>query len=93
MRVISNKALKLFSQRYPQAEIALQDWRKNIEKHPFNSFAELKQKFNSVDRVGEYYVFNIAGNHFRLVAAIHFNTQTLYVREILTHSEYDHWKP
>ena len=93
MRIISNKALKLFSQRHAQAEAALQDWRRNIEKDCFGGFADLKQKFNSVDRVGEYYVFNIAGNHYRLVAAIHFNTQTLYVRHILTHSEYNHWKP
>ena len=49
--------------------------------------------FNSVDKVGEYYVFDIVGNHYRLIAAIHFNTQTLYVREILTHSAYNHWKP
>ena len=35
--------------------------------------------FNSVDKAGEYYVFDIAGNHYRLIAAIHSNTQSLYV--------------
>ena len=35
----------------------------------------------------------LAGNRYRLIAAIHFNTQTLYVRAVLTHSEYDHWRP
>jgi len=93
MRVISNKSLKLFAQRHPHADKPLQDWRKNIEKNRFDSFSDLKQMFNSADKAGEYYVFDIAGNHYRLIAAIHFNTQTLYVREILTHSAYNHWKP
>lgn len=49
--------------------------------------------FGSVDKVGHYYVFDIAGNHYRLIAAIHFNTQTLYIRAVLTHSDYDRWRP
>ena len=42
----------------------------------------------------DLYVFNIGGNKYRLIAAIHFNTQRLFVRQILTHSEYDteRWK-
>jgi mRNA interferase HigB len=40
-------------------------------------------------------VFNIAGNKFRLITAIHINTGTVYIRDVLTHSEYDkgRWKP
>jgi len=93
MRVISNKTLKLFAHKYPDANKPLQDWRKCIEKNRFDSFSDLKQIFNSVDKAGEYYVFDIAGNHYRLISAIHFNTQTLYVREILTHTAYNHWRP
>ena len=92
MRVISNKALKLFAQAYPHADKPLQDWRKNIERNRFDSYADLKRKFTSVDKAGEYYVFDIAGNHYRLIAAIHFNTQTVYVREILTHTQYNQWR-
>jgi mRNA interferase HigB len=29
------------------------------------------------------------GNEYRIVAAIHFNTQRLFVRHVLTHKEYD----
>jgi mRNA interferase HigB len=58
-----------------------------------NYIAELKGAFNSVDKVGEYFVFNIAGNNYRLIAAIHFNTQILYVRSVMTHAEYDEWVP
>ena len=34
-------------------------------------------------------VFNIKGNHYRLVVKIHYNTQIIYIRFIGTHAEYD----
>jgi mRNA interferase HigB len=93
MRVISNKALIDFSGRYPDAYVPLQIWRKTIEAGTFRNFAELKRAFNATDRVGSFYVFDIGGNKYRLIAAVHFNVQKLYVRHVLTHTEYNKWKP
>lgn len=93
MRVISNKALQNFAESHPQALIPLQEWRGKIQGASIKSYAELKNIFNSVDKVGHYFIFNIAGNHYRLIAAIHFNTQMLYIRSIMTHKEYNQWKP
>lgn len=93
MRVISNKALKDFSVIHPQAEIALQAWRQLIESREFGGFFDLKKAFNSVDRVGDFYVFNIGGNKYRLIAAIHFDKQRLFIRHVFTHTEYNHWRP
>ena len=67
--------------------------RKTIESGTFANFAKLKKSFNAIDRVGNFYVFDIAGNKFRLIAAVHFNTQKLFVRAVLTHQEYDKWVP
>jgi mRNA interferase HigB len=93
MRIINNKALQDFAVLHPQATTPLQEWRGKMRDASVKSYAELKNIFNSVDKVGHYFVFNIAGNHYRLIAAIHFNTQTLYIRSIMTHKEYDQWKP
>ncbi len=40
------------------------------------------------------FVFNVAENRFRLVAAVHFNTQTVFILGVMTHVEYDRlsWK-
>jgi mRNA interferase HigB len=78
---------------HPPAAAPLQGWRRVIERGGFQNFAELKRTFNSVDKVHDYFVFNIAGNNYRVVAAIHFNTQILYVRSVMTHAEYDRWRP
>ncbi|MFK8183029.1 MAG: type II toxin-antitoxin system HigB family toxin [Phormidesmis sp.] len=37
-------------------------------------------------------VFNVGGNKFRLIAAIHYNRRKGYIRAVLTHSEYDEQK-
>ena len=93
MRLISNKALRQFAGRHREAENTLQAWRVAIEKHSFRSFAELKRMFGAVDKVGDYFVFDLGGNKYRVIAAIHFKTQTLFVRDVFTHKEYDDWRP
>jgi mRNA interferase HigB len=92
MRVISNKALADFSADHPDAEIPLQVWRRLMEAGHFSNFAELKRVFNAVDRVGDYYVFDIGGNKYRLIAAVHFNRQMVFIRHVFTHKVYDSWK-
>ena len=53
--------------------------------------------FYSIDMLPPFWqtvsLFNIAGNRYRVIAAIHFNTQSLYVRAVLTHRDYDKWRP
>lgn len=94
MKLISNKALREFALVHPDAEHPLQAWRRLIEHGGFNSFAELRATFASVDKVGERYVFNIGGNKYRLVAAIAYAPRVVWVKAVLTHAEYDKgaWK-
>lgn len=93
MRVISNKPLRDFAADHPDADEPLQAWRKTVEATEFKSYADLKRSFNSVDKVGDCYVFDIGGNKFRVVSGIFFKGQCLYVRHVMTHKEYDKWKP
>lgn len=93
MRVISNKALTDFSSIHALSGEPLQAWRKIIEARTFTNFSDLKITFNTIDKVQDYYVFNVGGNKYRIVSAIHFNQQKLFVRHVFTHKEYDKWKP
>ena len=94
MRIISNRALRSFAADHPHAAGALQGWRRVIEKNHFPNWAALKSAFNSVDRVGELVVFNIGGNKYRVVAYLRFEKQSLYIKAVLTHEDYDKgaWK-
>jgi len=94
MKLISNKALREFAILHPDAGTPLQDFRRLIEQCNFAHFAQLKATFASVDKVGDRYVFNIGGNKYRLVAAIAFQAGLVWVKAVLTHTEYDKgdWK-
>jgi mRNA interferase HigB len=94
MKLISNKALREFGLKHADAAQPLQDFRRLIECREFANFAALRATFASVDKVGDRYVFNVGGNKYRLVAAIAFGPQLLWVKVVLTHAEYDKetWK-
>ena len=94
MHIISRKVLREFAQRHPDSETALDSWFHLVRTNQFHSFNALRQVFPSADKVGDVIVFNIGGNKYRLIAAIHFNRQKVYIRHILTHPEYDQgtWK-
>jgi len=92
VRVISNKALTDFAALHPASEDPLQAWRRIVEASTFRGFAELRRTFNSVDRVGDFYVFDIGGNKYRLITAIHFNRQVIFIRHVFTHAQYDKWR-
>lgn len=92
MHVISRKALKAFWLRQPESEVPLRRWYTLMTTTDFTSFAELRETVPSVDMVENLTVFNIGGNKYRLIASIHFNRKKVYVRHVLTHSEYDQGK-
>lgn len=92
MHIITRKRVIEAEEKYPQVATALRGWYQIINQSDFSNFAELKNTFNSVDKVGDLYVFNIGGNKLRMIAAIHFNTGRVFIRAILNHSEYDQGK-
>jgi len=94
MHIIAHKPMAEFATKYPQTKSALQHWYKTMKAGTFNSFVALRAVFPSADQVGNLTVFNIGGNKVRLITAIHYNRQKVYIRAILTHSEYDEekWK-
>lgn len=99
MHIITYSKIAAFIQHYPNAEPSLNSWFKLISKTNYNNFNELTLTFPSADTVKDKHgnslvVFNIHGNNVRLIAAIHYNRHKVFIREILTHAEYNKnkWK-
>lgn len=74
-------------------------WYGLVESTSWRTFAELRRTFAACDVVAvasgnRVLVFNIGGNKYRLIAAVHFNRQTVFILRVLTHREYDQddWK-
>jgi mRNA interferase HigB len=94
MRVITYEPLANFISVHPESKKPLDEAYKKIEESKARNLVELQQVFPSAEAVGRITVINIKGNKIRLIVAIHYNTQLAYVREVLTHEEYDRddWK-
>lgn len=92
MHVISRKALRAFWARYADAEEPLRAWYRAARRARWQSFAEVRATFPHADRVGRLTVFNIGGNKYRLITAIHHNRGRVFVRHVLTHKEYSRWQ-
>lgn len=94
MRVISRRALREFWERHPDSEGPLRDWFKLTSKAQWNNLADTRRDYPHADLVGACTVFNIAGNKYRLAIGIIYSIKRIYVRNLLTHSEYSKgtWK-
>jgi mRNA interferase HigB len=94
MRVISRRTLREFWERHSTARPGLLLWYDRILKSTFNNFTELRQLYRSADVVGNFTVFNISGNNYRLITYIDYEAQIIFIRAVLTHTDYDkeNWK-
>jgi mRNA interferase HigB len=95
VHVISYKAIRNFTADRPDSKPALDNWYRVASSSRWESFADVRQTFGSADWVRPSVVFNIAGNRYRLIAEVNFRSQTLFIRDLLTHAEYAEgkWKP
>ena len=91
MHVISEKALREFWEKHDDAKDPLKSWLTAAKHTKWQNLSEVWQTFNSADAAGVYTIFNIRGNTYRLVTAIHYNRQKVYIRHVFTHAEYDRW--
>ena len=92
MHIITRKRLNEFAERYPDTKTALAHWYEITKKNDFDSFSNIRDFFPSADQVGKLTVFNVGGNKVRLIAAIHYNRKKIYIRQVLTHEEYNKGK-
>ena len=94
MHVISRKKLKEAATKHAELESPLDAWFRIAKKAAWKTLADVRRTFSSADAVSKWTVFNIKGNQYRLIAEINYLYGRLYVRHVLTHSEYDRggWK-
>ena len=78
----------------PALEQPIGEWHKVAKHAEWKNFAEVRKVYPHADPVGPYTVFNIKGGTYRLIVKIEYRWQTIFVKHLLTHAEYDRgrWK-
>lgn len=94
MNIIGFKIIRSFVKLHPDAESPLNVWYKVTSTANWKNIVEVKQTYPHADAVGTCTVFNIKGNHYRLIVVIDYRAQAILIRDVLTHAEYDKekWK-
>jgi mRNA interferase HigB len=72
----------------------LEAWHRIAKKADWGSLEDVRRELPSADGVEKYTVFNIKGGNYRLISEINYLTKLVFIREVLTHDEYDRgrWK-
>lgn len=90
MRILTERTLREFWERRPDAERPLREWLKDAKAAKWTTPAEVRSQFATASIIrGNRVVFNIKGNDYRLVARIDYAFGMVFVRFIGTHAEYD----
>jgi mRNA interferase HigB len=93
MRIIAKKTLQLFWEKHPNSKQQLLSWYEVFSKNDFLNSNAIKTVFGSADFVGNNkVVFNICGNHYRLIVKVNYVTKIVYILFVGTHTEYDKLK-
>jgi mRNA interferase HigB len=94
MRVIKRGALEQFWQKHPDAKASLESWYGVVRRANWRTPVEMKRIYLNADLVGRRTVFSIAGNKYRMIVRVNYDSQRIFVLYLLTHAEYDRgdWK-
>lgn len=92
--IITNTILiDKFCKKHADAKEAIERWVEFVQYANWKNHSELKNDYLSADFVGNNrYVFNIKGNHYRMVVMVVFFAGRADIRFVGTHSEYDRIK-
>ena len=90
MRIIALSTLRMFWEKHPDAEMPLRNWYAETSRAIWRTPADIKAAYRSASfTANNRVVFNIKGNDYRLVVAVHFDRGQMFVRFVGTHRQYD----
>ena len=90
MRVIANSTLVTFGAENPRAAAPLAHWRRVVKEARWTTMADAQATFSKSKAINaERIRFEVAGGAFRLICAIDFRRQIVFVKFLGTHAEYD----
>ena len=99
MRIVKPITLRSYYKKHRDAEGPLKAWLLIAQKARWTDLTDVRRTFRTADSCKVYSesvvtIFDIKGNAYRLITSIHYNAQVIYIRDFLTHAEYNdmNWK-
>lgn len=95
MRIIAKRRLIEMAKSHGNCVEQVTNWYNIASKAKWGNLDDVRKAFRHADAVGDKTVFNIKGNNYRLIVHIRYDTGIIYIKNLLTHADYDKgaWKP
>ena len=80
MHLISISRLHTATSQYPDVENQIEDWDIIVRSANWQNLIEVQQTYSSAEAVGNFTVFNVKGNRYRLIVSIDYQKQIIYFK-------------
>ena len=67
----------------------LKAWYKAARASKWRNLVDVRKQFPKADQTGKVLIFDIKGNRYRLITTVNYNQARVWVKDFLTHAEYD----
>jgi len=88
LHVITRRKLLEAAEKHRDIGVSLDVWYRVAKRADWQHLTDVRKVFPTADAVGEFTVFNIKGNAYRLITEINYRTGRIFLRHVLTHAEY-----
>ena len=99
MRIITERKLREFSDVADGAERirrqkVFREWITVVRHADWKDFSDTRVTFNHSDVYCKCTIFDVGGNRYRVIAKVAYGIKVVFIRAVLTHTEYDkgRWK-
>jgi mRNA interferase HigB len=90
MKILGRDKLVSFSCKHADAKRALDVWFYEVEAADWQAPQDIKNRYSSASFLeGNRVIFNIKGNHYRLVVKVRYENGIVVIEWVGTHAEYD----
>lgn len=89
MLIVGLKKLEIFAKKHTDTKTALKRWVASVQEASWKTPHDIKERFRSADFLSDNRViFNIKGNHYRLVVKVRYVDDVVRIDWVGTHAEY-----
>lgn len=90
MKIVGADKIQRYTRKHANAKPALDAWLAETKHAEWTQPQDIKNRYRSADFLsGNRVIFNIKGNHHRLVVKVRYQNGIVMIDWIGTHAEYD----
>ena len=90
MKVLGKDKIVEFCKKHANVKSALEAWVSEAKSATWKTPQDIKERYRSADFIeGNRVIFNIKGNHYRLVIKVRYQSGIAIVEWVGTHAQYD----